>query len=101
MNDAQADPVERLRAQLSSSVVMSLAGSLVGRICAPGQRGGLNLCERRENFLIGFVALLMRGQTCLMPPSRAPAVVAEVLQAHPGAYVLDDSKSTNVERGPE
>jgi len=69
---------------------MSLAESLVGNL--PPGNAALNLCERRENFLIGFVALLMRGHTCLMPPSRAPAVVAEVLQAHPDAYVLDDSK---------
>jgi len=65
--------------------------SLLADALPPGN-AALNLCERRENFLIGFVALLMRGQTCLMPPSRAPAVVAEVLQAHPGAYVLDDFK---------
>jgi acyl-coenzyme A synthetase/AMP-(fatty) acid ligase len=57
----------------------------------PGGPAALNLCERRENFLIGFVALLMRGQTCLLPPSRAPAVVDEVLQEHPGCYRLDDA----------
>ena len=70
--------------------VLSWANSLAHAL--PDATAALNLCERRENFLLGFVALLMRGQTCLMPPSRAPAVVAEVLQAHPGAYVLDDSK---------
>jgi acyl-coenzyme A synthetase/AMP-(fatty) acid ligase len=69
--------------------LLSRAGSLADAL--PESTAALNLCERRENFLIGFVALLMRGQTCLMPPSRAPAVVAEVLQANPGAYVLDDS----------
>jgi acyl-coenzyme A synthetase/AMP-(fatty) acid ligase len=68
--------------------LLSRAGSLADTL--PDSAAALNLCERRENFLIGFVALLMRGQTCLMPPSRAPAVVAEVLRAHPGAYVLDD-----------
>jgi acyl-coenzyme A synthetase/AMP-(fatty) acid ligase len=68
--------------------LLSRAGSLADAL--PESTAALNLCERRENFLIGFVALLMRGQTCLMPPSRAPAVVAEVLQANPGAYVLDD-----------
>jgi len=68
--------------------LLSRASSLADAL--PNATAALNLCERRENFLLGFVALLMRGQICLMPPSRAPAVVAEVLQAHPGAYVLDD-----------
>jgi len=74
---------------LSSGAVMSLAASLAAKL--PSGDAAINLCERRENFLVGFVALLMRGQTCLMPPSRVPAVVAEVMQAHPGSYVLDDS----------
>jgi acyl-coenzyme A synthetase/AMP-(fatty) acid ligase len=68
--------------------VLSWANSLAHAL--PDAAAAMNLCKRRENFLLGFVALLMRGQTCLMPPSRAPAVVSEVLQAHPGAYVLDD-----------
>jgi acyl-coenzyme A synthetase/AMP-(fatty) acid ligase len=68
--------------------LLSRASSLADAL--PNATAALNLCERRENFLLGFVALLMRGQICLMPPSRAPAVVAEVFQAHPGAYVLDD-----------
>jgi acyl-coenzyme A synthetase/AMP-(fatty) acid ligase len=70
--------------------LLSRASSLADAL--PNATAALNLCERRENFLLGFVALLMRGQTCLMPPSRAPAVVAEVMQANPGACVLDDSE---------
>jgi acyl-coenzyme A synthetase/AMP-(fatty) acid ligase len=57
----------------------------------PDGPAALNLCERRDNFLIGFVALLMRGHACLLPPSRASTVVAEVMREHPGSYVLDDS----------
>ena len=73
----------------SSGQLLSRAGSLAEAL--PEAIAALNFCERRQNFLVGFVALLMRGQVCLMPPSRAPAVVAEVLKEHPGAYVLDDS----------
>jgi len=51
----------------------------------------VNLCERREHFLTVFLALLIRGQTCLLPPSRAPEVVSEVLAEHPGSYSLDDA----------
>jgi len=74
---------------LTSSQLMSLAWTLCGEL--PAGSAALNLCERRDNFLIGFVALLMRGQVCLLPPSRAPAVVAEVMREHPGSYVLDDA----------
>lgn len=68
-----------------SAAAHALAGSL------PSGPAAVNLCERRESFLVSLLALLIRGQTCLLPPSRAPAVVAEVLAAHPGAYSLDDS----------
>jgi len=56
----------------------------------PDRPAALNLCERRDNFLIAFMALLMREQVCLLPPSRAPAVVDEVEAQHPESYRLDD-----------
>jgi len=57
----------------------------------PTAPDAVNLCEHRDNFLVGFLALLMRGQACLLPPSRAPAVVEEVMSEHPGCYCLDDA----------
>ena len=68
-----------------SAAAHALAGFL------PSGPAAVNLCERRENFVVSLLALLIREQTCLLPPSRAPAVVSEVLAAHPGAYSLDDS----------
>jgi acyl-coenzyme A synthetase/AMP-(fatty) acid ligase len=68
-----------------SAAAHALAGSL------PSGPAAVNLCERRENFVVSLLALLIREQTCLLPPSRALAVVSEVLAAHPGAYSLDDS----------
>ena len=68
---------------------LALASSIAAAL--PAAPSALNLCERRENFLAGFAALLMRGQACLLPPSRAPAVVAEVEQEHPGCCRLDDA----------
>jgi len=89
------------RLSTSSTVIVTPRGSMNGRdlgaraaalaASLPAAPGALNLCEDRENFLVGFVALLMRDQTCLLPPSRAPAVVGEVMQEHPGCYRLDDS----------
>lgn len=66
-----------------------LAGALAASL--PAAPGALNLCEDRESFLVGFIALLMRDQVCLLPPSRAPAVVDEVAQEHPGCYRIDDA----------
>jgi len=87
---ADVRPVIRSSAgALTSSQLLSRAGALAQSL--PDSPAALNLCERRDNFLIGFVALLMRGQSCLLPPSRAPAVVAEVMREYPGSYVLGDS----------
>lgn len=38
----------------------------------------VNLCEDRYLFLVAFAAVMYRGLTNLLPPSRVPAVVAEV-----------------------
>jgi len=73
----------------STGEFLSLAGSLAARL--PDRPAALNLCERRDNFLAAFTAMLMRGQVCLLPPSRVPAVVTEVMEEHPGSYVLDDA----------
>jgi acyl-coenzyme A synthetase/AMP-(fatty) acid ligase len=68
---------------------MALAHSLAATL--PDRPAALNLCERRDNFLVAFAAMLIRGQVCLLPPSRVPAVVSEVMDEHPGSYVLDDA----------
>jgi acyl-coenzyme A synthetase/AMP-(fatty) acid ligase len=52
----------------------------------------VNLCQQRENFLIAFTAMLIRGHVCLLPSSRVSAVVNEVIEEHPGSYVIDDAE---------
>jgi acyl-coenzyme A synthetase/AMP-(fatty) acid ligase len=56
----------------------------------PCRAAAMNLCERRDNFLLGFAATAIRGQPTLLPPSRAPGVIQELLAEHPGCYVLTD-----------
>ncbi len=56
----------------------------------PAARQAVNLCEDRYAFLVAFCAVVVRGQTNLLPPSRAPHAIEEVLAAHPGSYVLGD-----------
>jgi acyl-coenzyme A synthetase/AMP-(fatty) acid ligase len=50
----------------------------------------VNLCEQRDRFLTAYAAALARGHTSLLPPSRAPKVVAELLERFPGSYRCDD-----------
>lgn len=57
----------------------------------PPGRHAVNLCEDRYRFLVAFCAVAVRGQTTLLPPSRAPAVIADELRRHPDSYCIGDS----------
>ncbi|MCB1629357.1 MAG: acyl-CoA synthetase [Xanthomonadales bacterium] len=54
----------------------------------PDGRYAVNLCEDRYRFLVSFCAVALRGQTNLLPHSRAPDVVGEVLALYPSSYAL-------------
>ena len=56
----------------------------------PAGRHVVNLCEDRYRFLVAFCAVALRGQVTLLPPSRAPAVVTDVLAQYPDSYSLGD-----------
>jgi acyl-coenzyme A synthetase/AMP-(fatty) acid ligase len=56
----------------------------------PAGRHAVNLCEDRYRFLVAFCAVALRGQVTLLPPSRAPAVVTDVLARHADSYCLGD-----------
>jgi acyl-coenzyme A synthetase/AMP-(fatty) acid ligase len=56
----------------------------------PEAPAAVNLCEDRYAFLVAFCAIARRGQANLLPPSRAPQAVEEVMAAHPGSYALGD-----------
>jgi acyl-coenzyme A synthetase/AMP-(fatty) acid ligase len=64
----------------------------VERIAAqlPEAPAAVNLCEDRYAFMVAFCAIALRGQANLLPPSRAPHAVEEVMNAHPGCYALGD-----------
>lgn len=51
----------------------------------------INLCEDRYRFLVALCAAASRGQVTLLPPSRAPTVVADVQQAYAHSYCLADA----------
>jgi acyl-coenzyme A synthetase/AMP-(fatty) acid ligase len=69
---------------------LARAAALAERL--PERRAAINLCERRDHFLLTFAALLLRRQVCLLPPARNEAVVGEVSSQHAGSYVLDDAQ---------
>ena len=56
----------------------------------PEASAAVNLCEDRYAFLVAFCAIARRGQANLLPPSRAPQAVEEVMAAHPGSYALGE-----------
>ncbi len=56
----------------------------------PAADSAVNLCEDRYAFLVAFCAIIVRGQTNLLPPSRARQAVDEVMASHPGCYALGE-----------
>lgn len=52
----------------------------------------LNLCEDRYRFTLTLVAALLRDQPTLLPPSRAPSVILEMLERFPDAHCVGDDR---------
>lgn len=65
----------------------------------PAGRHAVNLCEDRYRFLVSFCAVALRGQISLLPPSRAPEVVTDVLAQYPESYSLGDGSLAAVPPG--
>lgn len=65
----------------------------------PAGRHAVNLCEDRYRFLVSFCAVALRGQVTLLPPSRAPAVVTDVLAQYADSYSLGDGLLEAVPHG--
>lgn len=83
-------PLVRTReATLTRADLWRRASTVAQRL--PDGPAALVLCERREHYLVALLALELRGRTCLMPPSRAPAVLDEVAATHPGSFRIDDA----------
>ena len=57
----------------------------------PGARYAINLCEDRGLFLHAFAAVIVRGQTNLLPSSRVPGVVKEAAAMFADAYLISDA----------
>ncbi len=72
------------------SVAQFLADVACAAAALPNARAAINLCEDRYAFLVAFCAVACRGQTNLLPPSRATHAVDEALAAYAGSYPLSE-----------
>jgi acyl-coenzyme A synthetase/AMP-(fatty) acid ligase len=85
-----ADPeralVRRRGGTVSAANFMAQVQAVAGVL--PAGPAAVNLCEDRYAFLVAFCALALRGQINLLPSSRAPRALDEVMSAHPGCYAI-------------
>ncbi len=56
----------------------------------PARRYAVNLCRDRYRFSVAFAAVMLAGQTNLLPANRLDTTIREVLSRYPDAYVLSD-----------
>lgn len=87
-----ADPARVLARRNGRSISAAEFLAQVRAVAAdlPIAAAAVNLCEDRYAFLVAFCAIALRGQINLLPSSRAPQAVDEVMAAHPGCYVLGE-----------
>jgi acyl-coenzyme A synthetase/AMP-(fatty) acid ligase len=57
----------------------------------PEARFAINLCDDRYAFMSALAAAMIRGQTTLLPPGRAPRLVEELAADYAGSYCLADA----------
>ena len=87
---AQPDRVFAWREGRPVTVAQFLSDVQAVASTLPPARQAVNLCEDRYAFMVAFCAVASRAQTNLLPPSRAPQAVDEVLGSHPGSYAIGD-----------
>jgi len=88
LRDPQRPLILRADGPVSAGDFVAQALALAAQL--PAGRHAVNLCEDRYQFLLAFCAVVLAGQTNLLPASRAALAVADVLQAYPGSYAIGD-----------
>ncbi len=76
------------KGQLSYRQVLCRAEHLAKRL--PDARYCILLCERRDLFIVGFIASLIRQQTLLLPSNRTDSALQDILADYSEAYCLVD-----------
>jgi acyl-coenzyme A synthetase/AMP-(fatty) acid ligase len=67
-----------------------LRGVLALAEALPARPYLVNLCEQRAHFLTAWCAAAVRGQTNLLPASRAPQVVSDAQAGYGDNHIVDD-----------
>jgi acyl-coenzyme A synthetase/AMP-(fatty) acid ligase len=67
-----------------------LRGVLAVAAALPARPYLVNLCEQRAHFLTAWCAAAVRGQTNLLPASRAPQVVSDAQASYGDNHIVDD-----------
>jgi len=86
--DLQRVLIRRAGAPVSAGRFIAQVEALAARL--PPGRYVVNLCEDRYQFLLAFCAIVLAGQTNLLPAARTPHAIAGVMQAYAGSYTLGD-----------
>ncbi len=86
---AYSDGASHTRAECLAHIA-ALASEL------PERPTALNLVQDRYRFLVTFAAALVRGQTTVLPPTRAPQALAALARQYPASYCLSDGPDTIV-----
>lgn len=90
MSDRHAAPlIWRDGQPVARGEVLARAGRL-GRRMGGDQGPVLNLCDRRDRFITGFIAALIAGRRTVLPPSPAAEVIADLRARLDIGLTLDD-----------
>jgi acyl-coenzyme A synthetase/AMP-(fatty) acid ligase len=76
------------RRALRAGEFIAAAHALAGRL--PDGEFGLLLCQDRVAFSLGFAAMLLRGSTALLPPSRATHAIDRIVRMRAPSFALVD-----------
>lgn len=95
-------PLPALGGQIGEITIATFIGQVL-RLAErlPNADFAINLCDNRYLFTLGFCAVLVRGQTNLLPQNRAPATQALLHEQYPDSYVLHDGLAGLLEHCPQ
>jgi acyl-CoA synthetase (AMP-forming)/AMP-acid ligase II len=85
---APTDAVALQPTPLTAAAFVAAARRLADRM--PDGSSCLLLCEDRLHFAVAFAAALLKGVTCLLPPSRASGAIEQVTTRYRPAFLLTD-----------
>jgi len=74
--------------EISVAQFLTMVNDLADRL--PDGDHIINLCTDRYEYLLGFCAAIITGQTTLMPPNRQQQTLDEMTASYPGCYVYGD-----------